>query len=221
MPITNKVNFKTPSGLKIRLNHRYFFYQLTKSDRYYTDEEIINNDTMYNATVNIETMYLIPTMLIQALALFAIIFRISTPVFCISSVVLFLFGCIWRCSQQDYLLNITLMFLATVYKMLWWLWYVALIILPFTLDCTYLIIPYIITRLICFMIEFVQNKLISNIMYKKYGIPFNDTEICAFRVFHMLSENDLKFSDCIKRYVSAVCENKETPINKKSDSFGR
>lgn len=46
----SKINFKTPSGLKIRLNHRYFFYQLTKTDRYCSEEEIVNNDVMYNAT---------------------------------------------------------------------------------------------------------------------------------------------------------------------------
>lgn len=200
----NRVNFKTPSGLKIRLNHRYFFYQLTKLDRYYTDEEIVNNDTMYNATANIETMFLIPKMLVQVFALFAIISKLSIPVFCVSSVVLFLFGCIWRCSKQDFLLSTILLFFATLYKMLWGAWYIALIILVFTLNCTYLIVPYIAIRFICFVVELLQNSLISNITHKKYGIPFNDTEICAFRVFHMLSESNLKLSDYIKLYVSSV-----------------
>lgn len=206
MLTASKLNFKTPSGLKIRLNHKYFFCQLTKPDRYYTDEEIINNDTMYNATVNIETMFLIPTMLVQAFALLAVIFHTSIPVFCASTIALYVFGCIWRCSRQDFLLSTILMFFATVYKILRWLWYVALIVLALTFDRTYLTVPYIATRIVCFVIELVQNSLISNITYKKYGVPFNDTEICAFRVFHMLSESDLRFSDYIKCYVSDVCE---------------
>ena len=209
----NGNNFKTPSGLKIRLNHRYFFCQLTKPDRYYTDEEIVNNDTMYNATANIESMFLIPTMLVQVFALFAIIFNLSIPVFCISSVALFLFGCIWRCSKQDFLLSTILLFFATLYKMLWGAWYIALVILVFTLNCTYLIVPYIAIRFICFVVSLLQNSLISNITHKKYGVPFNDTEICAFRFFHRLSESDLRLSDYIKLYVSTVCENKEAPAD--------
>ena len=206
MSITNKLNFKTPSGLKIRLNHRYFFCQLIKPDRYYTEEEIVNNDTMYNATVNIETMFLIPTTLVQIFALLTAIFHISIPIFCISSVMLFLFGCIWRCSKQDFLLSTILLFFSTTYNMVRWLFYIALIILIFALDCTYLILPYILIRFVCFAIEILQNHLISSITYKKYGVPFNDTEICAFRVFHTLSESDLKLSDYIELYVSVVCK---------------
>lgn len=215
MSISNKLNFKTPSGLKIRLNYRYFFCQLTKPDRYYTDEEIVNNDTMYNATANIESMFLIPTMLIQVFAIFAMIFNLSVPVFCISSAALFLFGCIWRCSKQDFLLSTILLFFATLYKMLWGAWYIALIVLVFTLNCTHLIIPYIAIRFVCFIAEILQNSLISNITHKKYGVPFNDTEICAFRFFHRLSESNLRLSDYIELYVSTVCENKETPTCEK------
>ena len=100
--------------------------------------------------------------------------------------------------------------------MLWGAWYIALIILVFTLNCTYLIIPYIAIRFVCFMVVLLQNSLISNITHKKYGVPFNDTEICAFRFFHRLSESSLSLSDYIKLYVSTVCENKETATNKKA-----
>ena len=131
-----KVNFKTPSGLKIRLNHKYFFCQLVNPDRYYTDEEIVYNDTMYNATVNIESMFLIPKMLIQIFALLAIVFNLSIPVFCISSVALFLFGCIWRCSKQDFLLSTILLFFASLYNMLWYVLHIALIVLVFALNRT-------------------------------------------------------------------------------------
>lgn len=204
MSYASKLNFKTPSGLKIRLNHRYFFYQLTKTDKYCTEDEIVNNNTMYNATLNIESIFIIPTMLVQVFAILAVIFHISVPVFCISSVALYFFGCIWRCSKQDFLLNTILLFFATLYKKLWWLYYVALIILTLALDSTYLIIPYIAIRVLCSVVALLQNSLISNITYKKYGMHFNDTEICAFRVFHTLSKSTLKISDYINHYISVV-----------------
>lgn len=204
MSIANKVNFKTPSGLKIRLNHKYFFYQLTKSDRYYTDEEIVANDIMYNATTNIETMYLIPTMLIQVFSLIALVFHIETPEFCIGMALLYAFGCVWRCSKQDLLLSTTLMFLSTLYKMIWWLIYTALVVLAFLLSSTHLIIPYIVMRFALFTLSIVGNHILVNTTMKKYGIPFNDTEMCAFRVFHLLSESDLKMPDYIQQYVSTI-----------------
>lgn len=212
----SKINFKTPSGLKIRLNHRYFFYQLTKTDRYCTEEEIVNNDVMYNATVNIENMFIIPTMLVQIFTLFAVIFHLSLPVFCIVSLSLYLFGCIWRCIPQDFLLSTILMFFSSVYKMLNWLLYIALIVLVFALDRTYLILPYIAIRAACFVLEILLNKFISNMTYKKYGVPFNDSEICAFIVFYILSKSTMKLSDYINLYVSVVHSEEDTATEAKA-----
>lgn len=204
MTDAQKINFKTPSGLKIRLNHRYFFCQLIKPDRYYTDEEIIDNDTMYNAVANIETMYLIPTMLIQLFSLMAFAFHIETQAFCVGMVLLYAFGCVWRCSKQDFILSTILMFFTTLYKMAWWLIYVALILLAVLLNDTSLIIPYFVTRVALFVLSLVGNHVLLNITMKKYGMPFNDTEMCAFRVFHLLSGSDLKMSDYIQQYITAI-----------------
>lgn len=200
----NKLNFKTPSGLKIRLNHRYFFCQLTKPDRYYTEDEIVNNDTMYNAVANIETMYLIPTMLIQVFSLVALIFHITTPVFCVITALLYAFGCVWRCLKQDFLLSTVLMFFTTLYKMLWWLFYISLVVLVFILSDIHLVIPYILIRITLFIFSMLANHIVLTHTTKKYGMPFNDTEMCAFRVFHLLSESDLKMSDYIRLYVETV-----------------
>lgn len=199
-----KANFKTPSGLKIRLNYRYFFCQLTNVNRYYTDEEIINDDTMYNAIANIETMYLIPTMLIQLFSLIAFAIRIETQAFCLGMVLLYTFGCVWRCSKQDLILSTILMFFTTLYQMAWWLIYVALIILVVLLNSTSLIIPYLVMRFAVFVLSLVENHILVNITMKKYGMPFNDTEMCAFRVFHLLSGSDLKISDYIQLYIDTT-----------------
>lgn len=210
MPNVKKINFKTPSGLKVRLNHRYFYYQLTKDNQYRTNDEIVANDIMYNATANVETMYLIPTMLIQLFSLINLVFQIPTSVFCVGMALLYIFGCIWRCSKQDIILSTVLMFLATVYKNIWWLIYVVLVILTFLLKKTNLIAPYFAMRFALFVFSLVVNHIILNITMKKYGIPFNDTEICAFRVFHLLSKSNLKISDYIGQYVATI---KETERN--------
>lgn len=204
MPNATKINFKTPGGLKIRLNHRYFFYQLTKADRYYTNEEIDTNDIMYNAAANIETMYLIPTMLVQAFSLIALVFHVEALSFCIGMALLYAFGCVWRCSKQDLLLSTILMFLTTIYQMTSWLIYIALIVLVFLSDGTNLIIPYLAMRSTLFVLSLIENHIIVSTTMKKYGIPFNDTEICAFRVFHLLSGSDLRLSDYINVYVSTL-----------------
>ena len=185
---------------------------MTKEDRFFTDDEIVDNDKMYTATANIESLFITPTMLIQVFALFAVIFRISTPAFCVFSFALYAFGCVWRCSNNDPIFGTLLLFLSTLYNMLWWLCYVALIVLTFTLGSTYLILPYIVTRIVCFVFELLQNHFILNYTHKKYGVPFNDTEICAFRVFQVLSGETGKFSDYINAYVSAVNNEKEPSI---------
>lgn len=204
MDFSKRINFKTPQGLKIRLNHHYFFCQLVKPERYYTDEEITNNDTMYNATASIETVYLIPNMLIQFFSLFVIIFHFDVFTYCSIGIALYVFGCIWRCSKQDFLISTTLYFIATIYKALYWLCYIALVVLVFVLDCTYLIVPYIIIRLVLFVYGIFQNAVISSITKKKYGVSFNDTEMCAFVVFHLLSQSTDRISDYIQSYVSVI-----------------
>lgn len=200
-----KVNFKTPCGLKVRLNHRYFFYQLTKTNKFCTNDEIVDNDTMFNAVKNIESTYILPTALIQAFSIVAIMFHISIIGFWISSAVLYLFGCIWRCFRQGFLLDAILLFIAATYKKLWWLFYIALIVLTFVFDSTYLVFPYVIIRITCCLAGVLQNHLILNITHKKYEIPFNDTELCAFRTFYRLSKSNLKFSDYIQNYVLENC----------------
>lgn len=204
MTFDKRRNFKTPGGLKIRLNHQYFFWQLVKPERYYTDDEIVNNDAMYDATSSIETMYLIPKMLIQFFSIFAVIFHIDAVTFCCVSSLLYIFGCIWRCSKQDFLISVTLHFLATLYKILWLLCGIVLIILTFVLNRTYLIVPYIVIRIILFVYEMLQNHIVLFLTKKKYGVPFNDTEICAFVVFHLLSHSTERLSDYISSYVVAV-----------------
>lgn len=209
MTDAQKINFKTPSGLKIRLNHRYFFCQLIKPDRYYTDEEIIDNDTMYNAVANIETMYLIPTMLIQLFSLMAFAFHIETQAFCVGMVLLYAFGCVWRCSKQDFILSTILMFFTTLYQMAWWIVYIALIAFIFLSGNTYFIVPYIVMRITLFIVSIIENHVILTHTMRKYGMPFNDTEICAFRVFHLLSKRDLKMSDYIWLYVDSIKRTKK------------
>ena len=209
------INFKTPCGLKIRLNHRYFFYQIIAPDKYCTDDEIVNNDIMYKATKDIENIYLIPTMLVQIFALLSAVFRMDVLVFCLCMTALYIFGCIWRCSKQDILLNTILTFFSNIYKTIWWLFYIALIVLAILFNSMYLAIPYLAIRLLLCLFSYIGNHIIETKTLKQYGTLFNDTEICAFRVFHRLSESKLKFSDYISQYVSIICGYETMGIDEK------
>lgn len=213
MSNTEPINFKTPRGLKICLNIRYFFYQLTDTDKYYTDEEIADNATMHNAASYIETRYLIPNMLIQVFSVLAIVRNASVPTFCTCMFLLYLTGYIWRCAKGIFLPDTIVMFAATLYKATWWLFDVTLVALVIALRGAYLIIPYIAMRTSLFIFSTFGNHTILKCTQKKYATPFGDTEICAFRIFHLLSKSDLQFSDYIKQYISAIYKYENAEIS--------
>lgn len=196
-------NFLTPGGLKIRLNPGYFFYQLVGENRYYTDEEMVNNDTMYNATLNIESMFTLPTTLIQVFSLFAVIFKFDILTFFGVSIALYILGCICRCINPGKCVtpNGIIILFSSLYIKLWLLFYIAIIVLIYVLSSTYLIFPYVIMRLAVFLISLFFNYLSISISEKKFGMPFNDTEICAFSVFRVLLKSKESLSDYITNYV--------------------
>lgn len=197
----NKANFLTPNGLKVRLNCRYFFYQLTKVDRYYTNEEIVDNETMYNAVKTIENLYVTATALIQAFSIVAIFFHIDMRIFCIVMALLYLFGSVLRYSKHLFPLGKVSSYIGAIYKKTWFLFYIALGALFFMLDCKYLIVPYLIMRASIAFFSLNTNQLIALMTKERYGVHFYDTEICAFNVFYNLLHSDKKFSDYIKEYI--------------------
>lgn len=197
-------NFLTNKGLKIRLNTEYFYYQLTKSDEPVSQEDLVENEKLSGAVSCIENMFCIPTALVQFFAIISFIFHFDIPLFCGCSIALYAFGCLWRCCKQDYILSNVLFIISFAYNHLRYLVYIALIALCFALKSTYLIVPYLAVRVFLFIFDFIQNMLILSYTRKKYGFAFNDTEICAFRVFKLLTQTGGTFTAYIKDYLSAI-----------------
>lgn len=210
----NRINFMTPKGLKIRLNYRYLFCRLLKPDRHYTETEITENATMQNAVSNTECLFLLPTALIQIFTIIALMTNISISTYCIATLALFLFGSLWRNIRQDFLISTTLLLFSTLYNALWWLVYSVLIVVVFVYEKMYMVLPYLIMRVSLFVISLILNHITVKLTMKKYGVPFNDSEICAFVVFHTLSGSDEPVSSFIADYVSAVCEDGDVEESK-------
>lgn len=198
-------NFRTPSGLKIRLDCRYFYLQLTNDFSKFDEKEMLENYTFYNIIGNIESMFLIPITLIQIFSLISVFLKFDIATFLIGMTALYVFGWIYKCTQPFVLLNIVLNIATTTYKKLWWAVYIVLIAFTFINNTLYLIVPYICLRLAFFIIGLLFNRIVLTVTHNKFGVPFNDTEICAFRVFQTMLGSDLKLSKYIEDYVSAVC----------------
>ena len=74
-------NFKTKGGLKVRLDHRYFYDQLKNEKRQYSEDEIINDDFMFETVEWIEAIYFLPVTWIQVITLVSIIIHPTMPLF--------------------------------------------------------------------------------------------------------------------------------------------
>lgn len=202
----NRINFKTPAGLKVRLNHRYFFYQLPGKDinKNYTNDEIVDDEAMSCIVSRIELVYLIPVALLQIFTIIALLMHVKVGTFCIIASMLYLIGMMFRCFKNCYVLTDVMCVLTNFYRVTWWIFFVAILALAFVFDGKYLIVPYIAIRAVLAIFVFLQNYVILNITQKKFGVPFNDTEVCAFRVFHDTLNSEEKMSDYIKRYVAVI-----------------
>lgn len=202
----NRINFKTPAGLKVRLNHRYFFYQLPGKDinKNYTNDEIVDDEAMSCIVSRIELVYLIPTALLQVFTIIALLMHMKASIFCIIASILYLVGMIFRYFKTCYMVTDIMCILANFYRVTWWIFFAIILVLAFVFDSKYLIIPYIAIRIALAIFVFLQNYVILNITQKKFGIPFNDTEMCAFRVFHDALNSEEKMFDYINRYVAVI-----------------
>lgn len=200
----NDVSFNTPLGLKIKLNYQYFFCHIVKPDRFYRKYETLTNDKMFNALSNIDTLFLTPTALVQFFSIAAVFMHLSIQRFIVIFFVLYMFGCLWRCAAQDLLLSTVLLFLSTVYKAIHLIVYAALIVSVFICGATYLILPYLSLCIVTKLFSLLLNQIIKSITKKRYGVAFNDAELCAFAVLHIYSDSGIRLSDEIQVYLSVI-----------------
>ncbi len=208
-------SFFTPGGLKIRLNLEYFYSLVADTTNFYTDNDIINNGTIANCRSAIESIYTLPTVFIQIYTLIAVISHTNIFQYCIIVSALYFFGCIWRCTQPIAFITGCLGFISSIYRKLSLLFYIGLIVLFFSLDCKYLIIPYIGFRFASFIFSLLLSHITMLITKRKYGEAFGDEEICAFRTFHIYTNSPVNLTTFIYNYITH-CKTEPSPFHLRS-----
>ena len=204
-----KVNFTTPHGLRVRLDQQYFFCQLAEyriakdSTLCDTDGEIVYSDWLFANRI-IEYLFAAPSMLLWISAVLSVVWHLRVFDFCVFSTAAYALGCFWKLINSFSLTDLIPYAISRVYVSLSFVPLIVLAVLFFTLDGVYLIVPYIVMRLVLGAISLMINSVVSSLAYRKYGVPFNDTEILALGVFHHLTHSHEKFDNYVGEYVSAV-----------------
>lgn len=169
--------FKTPHGLKIRLDPLYFLNQLVPESKYITDEVLPDEvkekaiETIESAGSITETIFQTPATLVQLLTIYAIIVHMSIPAYIAGSIAFHIFGLIWRCTRRDFLLNTLLFYIGTAFGAGWGLIYVILIALAIYCHSIYLIIPFIGVAVLRSLISLVANGITLSVTKKKVRVP--------------------------------------------------
>jgi len=187
----NNSAFMTHHGLKVRLNHDF-------------------------CTENIAEQKIIPWYIsIEAFDSLRVVLAV------ISTVLLMFFhkhGFLYSCSiitisylygyyiSQSYfemaLLNLIYGFFYMIYSFLDRLFipYIALVIISVITKEYGILMSFVFSRVICFLILSIVNIIRAKHYMKKYGVYLGDVEITAAKLIQFYSDNDLKFNQWLKEY---------------------
>ena len=216
-------NFTTPHRLKIRLNPRYFFalfMQKNNADINNTCcsiDDMINDEHMYSCVSMIEVMFQIPAALIFFFTMVSCFVRINAYQFFLIAILLYILGSVWRFIKQDIIISAVFTFLATIYNHIGVIPYVILAITFLATKNLNIFIWFVAVKILCAIFSLIINRLIASYTCKKFGFPFNDTEICAFRVFHHMLVRDDSLNDFIREYLrSEINIIKEKPLTEQN-----
>ena len=123
--------------------------------------------------------------------------------FCTIATVIYVFGMVIRLCLPDMIIDIVFNNLGLVYYFLRKIWiipYLTIIALGLFLDKNTLTISFFTISFALFLFENVLNVFVRNICMKKYSMPFNGIELCAFSVFYVLLKQNIGQKEFIKKY---------------------
>ena len=178
---------------------------LHKKYRYYSNDEIVNDADMESMVLLIENRFLLPSMLKYIFTIVNMFLLSNTDIFsfCTIIAVVYMFGMIIRLSLPNMIFDILFSCLGVVYHLLRKIWiipYLSIIILGLLLNKNTLTISFFAISLALFLFENISNIFVRSICMKKYSMPFNDSELCAFSVFYVLLKQDIGRKEFIKNY---------------------
>ena len=193
-------NFKTPHGLKIRLNPKYFYRLFTGETNNITEEKMVSHDKMYAAVASIEVMFQLTSALIFYYTVVACFYKAPLTTYSTISSLLFIFGNVLRYIKPPLLLSTILYFVVEIYNRIWFLPYLILAVVFIATKSLELFLCFIVIKIVGFVFEWIFDMFLRRYSMEKYKMPFGDTEYCAFRMFHHFLISEQKFSEFIKQY---------------------
>lgn len=206
---TNR-NFITPNGLKVRLDLSYFMAIICGEQKQYSTDEQLNNSILCNMVLVVEQRFCIPAVLKWFFTIAALILMPPKSIipYCIGCTALYLFGMLWRVIHPDIILNFLINIMTVIYSFLnkvWFIPYITILIVGIIFKNIPILISFFVLSGVLSAISMLINIAVQNHTHRKYGIPFNDTELCAFRVFYTL----LQEGGGMEKFIEKYCEFEE------------
>ena len=180
-------NFKTPSGLKVRLDSRYMMNLIKDEHKQYSFDDAVKDTDMNNCVYTIEEVYATPLIFVFIYSIIVTIFfnGISPVVHCLCGIAIYFLAYILALLPFNRFTNIlsipARMFLIipcfSIIKTL------AVVVVAILCKHPMFIVYYIIISASDLILDTFFNHLVLNYTKKKYGYAFGDTEVCAMRIF--------------------------------------
>ena len=208
-------SFKTPRNLKVRLNPQPFMRIITGDmDKELSVDEILNTVNTSDALTGIDAMFTLTLSLSWYWLLLCIAFyrNVGAIMFISIFVALSLLGTALAILPFNRLLSSIAIIIQLPYiicpKIIRLLIFVLLI---FVFRSYNLLLYSVIAYIIRFFVDSLANVIIRAFTKNKYEFAYNDTEICAFRVFYSYANKDLlnnmninSFYDFVKWYSDLI-----------------
>ena len=199
-------SFYTTHGLKIRLDLSYFLSLMIDNRTGNLDDSDI--PTMLQT---IENWWQIPVTLKYFSTLICTVFisNIAFPYYFGIVLLLSVIGIGLRVDKPLPVIGTMLKFIGIAYSCLSFMWFIpflSIAILTICMNKLYMLIGYLIISIVIFLIENIENMATLKKTEKKYGIAFNDTEVCAFAALYDYLNQKCGLKNFITQYCSYISD---------------
>ncbi len=189
--IRRSTAFMTHNGLKVRLNHDF-------CAQYMDEENILAWYISIEAFDSLRVVLSIITAIV-------IMFMHEDPIY--SGVIISVMYFIGYIISQSYFQMVLWNWIYGSFYMLYSLLdrffipYIALVVIGIITKEYYILLSFIIARMVCFIVLFIINNKIARYYHKKYGIYLGDVERTAIKLIQFYSDKDITFDKWIKEYL--------------------
>lgn len=183
-------SFKTPNGLKVRLNPYFCFKYLEEKNIQFWFLSIEAFDELRG--------------FLSVLSLILTMINHRSPVYSgLTIAIMYLYG--YYISQSFWgmaLLNMIYGPIYMIYSFLsrFFIQYIAIVVLLIITKEYWLLLSFIVARIVCFFLVTIINITRSKQLLKKYGVYLGDVEITAIKLLQFYSDKSINYEQWIKEY---------------------